>query len=437
MSFSKQLPSEMAEWIVRSLDGTITAEQFAQLDNLITTNSAARSYYLEFITTYVGLVDLVGVLPKPADIVLDNRLFNDEELSELLNKSSFGTGDAGPLRFEPDMSEEDKKRQIEMYAHQQLEAFLEQENEYILQHLPRRAGWDIFGALDRAAERLAVLVRTGIKVAKAAVIFSLVVAVITIIALYTYMNRTVAILIDSTDAKWDVPIEEQTMLKPQYMRLEEGYAHILLKKGTEVILQAPSTFKLQTSNKMLLENGWITAKVPLKATGFTVNTPISSVVDFGTEFGLLVGAESSAEVHVFDGKVGLESSRNIGAVKHYQSLEKGEAVTIDITGRVDRSTVKDRPRLFVRTMPTSSGFGIPGKRLNLADIVGGGNGLNTGIPGRGIDPSTGKITLIREALRLLSPLQVSSSMNARRQTVNATRVLSTARCLRRPLPQSI
>jgi hypothetical protein len=46
-------------------------------------------------------------------------------------------------------------------------------------------------------------------------------------------------------------------------------------------------------------------------------------------------------------------------------------------------------------MPTGSGFGIPGKRLDLADMIGGGNGLGTGILGQGINPSTGEITPTR------------------------------------------
>ena len=63
------MPPDFAEWVLRSLDGTITPEQFAQLDHEIATNDKARAYYLEFIATYVGLVALVGGLPKPETLV--------------------------------------------------------------------------------------------------------------------------------------------------------------------------------------------------------------------------------------------------------------------------------------------------------------------------------------------------------------------------------
>jgi hypothetical protein len=164
-------------------------------------------------------------------------------------------------------------------------------------------------------------------------------------------------------------------------------------------LQAPSTFHLQTSNKLFLDSGWITAKVPGAAAGFVVQTPASSVVDFGTEFGLLAGGGNKSEVHVFAGKVGLASGRDAATPTQYEQLKEGEAASVDASGQIERATVSDRPRLFVRNMPTEARFGIAGKRLSLADIVGGGNGLDTGILGQGIDQGTGQITMDRKVLK--------------------------------------
>ena len=61
--------------------------------------------------------------------------------------------------------------------------------------------------------------------------------------------------------------------------------------------------------------------------------------------------------------------------------------------------LQERPRLFSRTMPAADGFGIPGKRLSLADMVGAGNGLDTGVWGQGIDASAGLITSGRKILK--------------------------------------
>ncbi len=393
MSHDKHTPSDLAELIIRSLDGSITAEQFTRLDDKIRNNSEARAYYLEFITTYVGLMDLVGILPKLAEVVGKNETFDDNESIELSEKIIQDMGDSGPLRFAPDMSEEDKKRRIKMYARHQLEAFLEQEHKDFLPQVRSRAGWDISESVDKFSQTLTGLCRARVKVGKAIAAGIMLAAVVLIVGLYINEHRTVAILVDSVDTKWDIKVQNQTELRPQSMRLEQGYALIRFKRGAEVILQAPSTLRLQAPNKMFLESGWITAKVPPQATGFTVNTPSSRVIDFGTEFGLLVGTDSSSEVHVFEGKVGLKSGGIAGSTKQQEKLEEGDAAIIDTTGHIDRDNVEDRTRLFVHMIPKKDGFGFPGKRLNLADIVGGGNGLGTGVQGQGLDPSTGEVNL--------------------------------------------
>ena len=47
--------------------------------------------------------------------------------------------------------------------------------------------------------------------------------------------------------------------------------------------------------------------VPPAARGFTIKTSDMDVIDLGTEFGLEVGSGGKAKVHVFDGKVKLNS----------------------------------------------------------------------------------------------------------------------------------
>jgi hypothetical protein len=196
-------------------------------------------------------------------------------------------------------------------------------------------------------------------------------------------------------------VPEQVGLRRQRLHLEQGYAHIRLRRGAELIVQAPSTIELETANRIFLDAGWITAKVPVEARGFTVSSPLSSVVDYGTEFGLLVDKESSAEVHVFDGRIGLQSRAGDSA-QPAQELLNGEAATIDGLGRVEQTLTKDRTRLFTRSMPAAGGFGVPGKRLDLADMIGGGNGLGTGALGQGLDPSTGEVAETPRALDGLS-----------------------------------
>jgi len=149
---------------------------------------------------------------------------------------------------------------------------------------------------------------------------------------------------------------------------------------------------------MALENGSMTANVPSQAVGFRVQTPWATVVDYGTEFGLSTGQTNGAEVHVFKGSVG------VGDATASQVTEEGEAAHVDQAGHIELKSLDDRPNLFVRHMPKAgSCFGIPGKRLDLADIVGGGNGFGTGVPGRALDPSKNNTPISYRAAILRSP----------------------------------
>jgi hypothetical protein len=85
---------------------------------------------------------------------------------------------------------------------------------------------------------------------------------------------------------------------------------------------------------------------------------------------------------VFEGNV------SVGDATSSQFATEGQAAHVDQAGRIGLQSLDDRPNLFVRQMPRAgSCFGIPGKRLDLADVVGGGNGFGTGVPGRALDPT--------------------------------------------------
>jgi hypothetical protein len=388
MSQPVPIPSDLPEKIVRLLDGSITDEEFAQLDHELAVNEAALAFYVEFVAAYVSLTDLGHVVPMPIDATGGSGLFDTEKLIELLKPESQQAGQPRDLRFEPEVSQEEKKRKIESYANRQLEAFLEQQRETRTVSQPRRVH-DAYATLSRTVALVEGIVSAGRRLVKAVAIGAVCVLLVGLVWIGICSYQPVATVVESVDARWEGSVREQVGLRPQRLHLEQGYARIQLKQGAELIVQAPSTIHLDTRNRISLEAGWITAKVPVEARGFTVRTPLSTVVDYGTEFGLEVNKESSGEVHVFDGRVGLRPGDGRGSDKPGTELSKGEAATIDEIGRVRQARTKDRTRLFVRTLPSAGGFGFPGRRLDLADMVGGGTGVGTGVLGQGLDPSTG------------------------------------------------
>jgi hypothetical protein len=386
--------THIEELVSELLDGGLTQEQRLEL---LAAMHADEQIAKKVVNLYIDscVLEALHAIDKPESFV--KRV--------LLNAKYIETGKSFTDRvataaLKQDMIEglipEDKQRveQVRRLAERQLKAFLDQQEQET-----RRQTFSPHYQLD--LEKMASKARSFIRYTKKAVVVATVSVSIIFLALvgiqYALAHRVVATLGQTTSAQWD-KTPEQIELRPGWMKIEQGYASIRFKKGAEVILQAPCVFDLKSSNRMFLESGWITAKVPEQARGFTVKTAASSITDYGTEFGLMVGAENSEEVHVFEGTIGLKSAYRTGSQKQ-QEFKTGEAATIDTSGHIERTKLVDRPNLFVRTMPTKTGFGIPGKRISLADIVGGGNGLNTGFIGQGLDPSTGQITQTRKLLK--------------------------------------
>src|SRR6185503_11398906 len=81
--------------------------------------------------------------------------------------------------------------------------------------------------------------------------------------------------------------------------------------------------------------GTLTAHVEKGAEGFTVDTPRTTVVDLGTDFGIDVTDHGSTDVVVFKGAVDLHSS-GIEGLDSRQRLGAGEAVRVSAEGTASR-----------------------------------------------------------------------------------------------------
>ncbi len=173
-------------------------------------------------------------------------------------------------------------------------------------------------------------------------------------------------------------------------RLREGSACIELAQGARVVLQAPCAFSLDGANAMTLISGKLTAVVGPNARGFTVQTKGATLTDFGTAFGVIADAQGKVETHVFEGRVMVAPDSLASSQADSLLLDAGQAGAVDIAGQAARTASHAQPALFLRAMPQADELSCPGTRLNLADIVGGGNGFGTGTAGQGIDLSTGR-----------------------------------------------
>jgi concanavalin A-like lectin/glucanase superfamily protein/FecR-like protein len=113
-----------------------------------------------------------------------------------------------------------------------------------------------------------------------------------------------ATLTASVNAEW-ITAQPKTgeRLPAGTLELGSGLIEVKFVSGASMIVEGPAKFRIRSENSVVLDAGHLTAVVPERAHGFTVQTPSATVVDLGTEFG--VGVESGAATHleVFRGKI--------------------------------------------------------------------------------------------------------------------------------------
>lgn len=116
--------------------------------------------------------------------------------------------------------------------------------------------------------------------------------------------------------------------------LVAGKIDIVYPHGATLQLTGPAKWKMVSLESSLLESGKLTAYVPPAAVGYRVQTPVVSVLDKGTRFGVQVNPEKGTEVHVFDGEVETQSLQGPTAKNSPQPIHMTQAVRYDATGNL-------------------------------------------------------------------------------------------------------
>jgi len=118
--------------------------------------------------------------------------------------------------------------------------------------------------------------------------------------------KPVATLTKARSCKWGnsaLPTLEGSLLKPGTLELLEGMATLKFDSGAEVTLEAPVSLEVVSNMECRVKTGTVVADVPPQAKGFTIHTPDTKVVDWGTRFGVSAGADGKCLVHVIEGLV--------------------------------------------------------------------------------------------------------------------------------------
>lgn len=151
----------------------------------------------------------------------------------------------------------------------------------------------------------------------------------------------VAVLSRAVEAQWassDKAVHVGDALPAGPVVLNSGLAQIEFFSGATVVVEGPAVLELVSPQRAIVHSGKVRAHVPVPAHGFTLAAADMDVVDLGTEFGLDVGDDGQAEVHVFDGEVELHGPQS----DMPRSLTTGHGLRRDADGAMRFIDVDER-----------------------------------------------------------------------------------------------
>lgn len=197
----------------------------------------------------------------------------------------------------------------------------------------------------------------------------------------TQQRAPVAELRRASGAQWILSEGDRTprlggALLPGSYEIATGIVELRFQSGATAIIEGPASWELVSSMKARLNWGRMVTDVPPQAVGFKVETDETSVVDLGTQCGILVGKQfgngSQTEVHVFEGLVELHPS--ISSNHKIRQLATGQANLFDTReNSVVWSDIAIRPEEFVHQLLPSVVVDPPEERSKMLDGFADGN----------------------------------------------------------------
>ncbi len=333
----------------RSLEGDLTQPERLWLISVLHSDAQAREFYIGFMKVHSGL-----------------RMISAEILPETASKNN--------------VSLNDLLQGLSEYEQEAPEAVIPADTEPV-----STIEVSDFGSRIRKKSKLENLLLLG---SIAAVLLIAVAGIMFPPA----MGREVATITDMLSARWQnngVKYEPGTRIfKRERMQLEDGLAELAFDNGVRVTIESPASFKVRSDMQIDLEYGKLFATVPGGASGFTVKTRVAKVVDIGTRFGVEVDKAGAVSLHVIKGqtKLGLNRFWNSESVDVNGGAARKVSVSEEIT------EINCNNRLFAQEISSRSNTVWRGEeQLDLADVVCGGNGFNTGNAEMVIDPLTGEL----------------------------------------------
>lgn len=154
-------------------------------------------------------------------------------------------------------------------------------------------------------------------------------------------------LVEARDVAWpegQSPIGVNDRIGPGAIRCDSGVLKIAFDSGALVTLEGPADLKILSGMRLRADRGRLTARVSEEAKGFTIETPNTTVVDQGTEFGVEVDGAGLTGVVVFEGLVDLARPEADDPRQPIRQLKQGQGLRVDREGLVSRIVSVERRR---------------------------------------------------------------------------------------------
>ncbi|HLX64539.1 MAG TPA: hypothetical protein VKX17_24920 [Planctomycetota bacterium] len=147
--------------------------------------------------------------------------------------------------------------------------------------------------------------------------------------------------------------------------LRSGLIQVRLRNGVSMIVEGPAQFQLLNSNLLLLNMGRLSARVPARARGFSVQTSSARIVDLGTEFGVEARADGSTHCEVFLGTIEAHALRAFDSGPATLTLSAGDAAdvlaesrSVDVADSVPEDFVRDLTQARYPIKLANTGIGL-------------------------------------------------------------------------------
>lgn len=279
---------KIVEFLQKTLSDDITDQEFSELNNMLQNSREARQFYQEILQVHMKLEQhckVLSSLRETVDEVLDTRIW-----------SALAENEKTAPSVEIPKEEPQVIRKVES-----------------VEPVRKVNKFSLYTAV----------------VSMAALLF----LVVFIRFIPVEKSQQIAVLSNSMNAQWSYPRINFEIGDPIYnesMELSKGFVEFTYENGVKLIVEGPARFTFEDGMQTFLEQGKLTAKVTPAAKGFTIRTRTATVVDYGTEFGVISDSKRT-EAHVFSGNVDLRLGSDVRYYEKSMRLKTGQAAVSNLS----------------------------------------------------------------------------------------------------------